>query len=330
VARGLSDRDAAIAAQAVFAARAANSAELLEPLRALARDTARSDDVRTMASEAAAPRLGAIDPPLLAFLVARLDPDADPLRRLSASRTLGRARLDSDQLVALSAAVARAGALILPNLLNAYGHSRDPKVGAALIAALGKAPGLTAITSTTLRRALELYPHAVRRRARHLYRRLDQSQFDRAGRLSAMLPLVDHGDPKRGREDFFGPRVACVTCHTVRGEGGQVGPDLTRIGAVRTHRDLLEAILFPSASFARGYEPMVVATHDGRIYTGVVTRETGDAIQLVTADRTQVSLPRQSVDAIEPGRVSVMPQGLDANLSRSELADLVAFLSSLR
>jgi putative heme-binding domain-containing protein len=142
--------------------------------------------------------------------------------------------------------------------------------------------------------------------------------------------MVDHGHPKRGREDFFGPQVACSTCHTVGGEGGHVGPDLTRIGAVRTRRDLLEAILFPSASFARGYEPMVVATDDGRIYTGVVTRESGDAIQLVTADRTQVSLPRHSVDAIEPGRVSVMPQGLDANLSRGELADLVAFLSSLR
>jgi hypothetical protein len=58
-------------------------------------------------------------------------------------------------------------------------------------------------------------------------------------------------------------------------------------------------------------------------------RETGDALRLVTADRSEVSLPRDKIEAIEPSRVSVMPQGLDANLSRGELADLVAFLHSL-
>src|SRR5206468_12467762 len=69
-----------------------------------------------------------------------------------------------------------------------------------------------------------------------------------------------------------------ILCHTVQGEGGRVGPDLSRIGASRSDRDLLEAILFPSASFARGFEPFVVATDDGRIYSGVVARETADAL----------------------------------------------------
>jgi putative heme-binding domain-containing protein len=261
---------------------------------------------------------------------ARLDPDGEPLLRLAASRALGRVGLDDGQLKALAAAVGRAGALILPNLVSAYERSHDPGVGAALVAALGKSPGLVAVPPDALRKVLRPYPHAVRRRAERLYRRLEHDEYDRAARLAEMLPLVEKGDPARGREVFFGPRAACSTCHTVRGEGGHVGPDLTRVGAVRTHRDLLEAILFPSASFARGYEPMVVATEDGRVYTGVVVSETGDAIRLVTADRTELSLPRRSVEAVEPGRVSVMPQGLDANLSRYELADLVAFLRSLR
>jgi putative heme-binding domain-containing protein len=99
---------------------------------------------------------------------------------------------------------------------------------------------------------------------------------------------------------------------------------------VRTPRDLLEAVLFPSASLARGYEPVVVATDDGQTYTGVVLRETTDALRLVAADRSELSIPRQKIEAIEPSRVSVMPQGLDANLSGSELADLIAFLGSLR
>jgi len=74
---------------------------------------------------------------------------------------------------------------------------------------------------------------------------------------------------------------------------------------------------------------VVVAPVDGRVSTGVVVRETGNAIRLVTADCSEVSLPRDKIEAIQPSPVSVMPQGLDANLSRGELADLVAFLHSL-
>ena len=95
----------------------------------------------------------------------------------------------------------------------------------------------------------------------------------------------------RGREVFFGTRATCSTCHTIRSEGGHVGPDLSRIGATRNGRDLLEAILFPSASFARGYEPFVIATDDGRVHTGIINRETSDAIVLVTPDRSELDPP---------------------------------------
>jgi len=112
--------------------------------------------------------------------------------------------------------------------------------------------------------------------------------------------------------------------------GGTVGPDLSQIGAVRTGRDLLEAIVFPSASFARGFEPYVVATHDGRVFNGLIARETADAIYLVIPSRAEIPLPRSSIEAIEQSRSSIMPQGLEANLTQQDLADLVAFLASLK
>jgi putative membrane-bound dehydrogenase-like protein len=329
VTRGLADADERVTRQAVLCAGAAASPEFADALLVLARDARRSLDLRTEALDVAAPRLKALEPPLFDFLVARLDPDANPLRRLTASRALGRAPLNDDQLRTLAAAAGRSGALVLPNLLPAFERSRDAKAGAALVAALNKAPGRAAVSPVALQTALRHFPYAIRRRARRLIHRLDGEQSDRAARLAEVLSSVDHGDSARGREVFFGARVACSTCHTVRGEGGHVGPDLTRIGEVRSSRDLLEAILFPSASFARGYEPVTVATDDGLVYNGVVLRETGDAIRLVTADCSEVSLPRDKVEAMERGRVSVMPQGLDANLSRGELADLVAFLRSL-
>jgi putative heme-binding domain-containing protein len=88
--------------------------------------------------------------------------------------------------------------------------------------------------------------------------------------------------------------------------------------------------VFPSAGFARGYEPYVVATRGGKVHAGILRRETVDAVYLVTADRAEVRIPRADIDSIEPGKVSIMPQGLDAQLSRQELADLIAFLRSLR
>src|SRR5262249_23751078 len=144
-------------------------------------------------------------------------------------------------------------------------------------------------------------------------------------RLLELAPALLGGDPKRGRDVFFGNKVACGACHTVKAEGGQIGPDLSTIGAIRTGRDLLESIVFPSASFVRGYEPYVVATKDGRIHTGILKRESTEAIYLVTAERTEVRVPRTAIESIDPGKVSIMPQGLDMQMSRQELGDVIAF-----
>src|SRR5262249_27902661 len=119
-------------------------------------------------------------------------------------------------------------------------------------------------------------------------------------------------------------------CHTVNFQGGKVGPDLTKIGSIRTGRDLLEAVGFPSASIVRGYEPYQVTTHDGRGHHGLPGRQTAEGIYLVTAERAEVRIPRRGIETFEPSRVSIMPQGLDGQLTHEELADLLAFLQSLR
>ena len=109
-----------------------------------------------------------------------------------------------------------------------------------------------------------------------------------------------------------------------------MGPDLSQIGALRAKRDLLEAVVFPSANFARGYEPFVVTTKSGTFHSGIIKRETADAVYLVTAERALVRIARADIESVAPGKVSIMPQGLDNQLTRQELADLLAFLQSLR
>ena len=82
------------------------------------------------------------------------------------------------------------------------------------------------------------------------------------------------------------------------------------------------------ASFARGYESYVVQTRSGQVHAGTLAGETADAVLLRTP--AEVRLPRASVKNIRQDRVSIMPQGLEAQLSREELADLLAFLQSLK
>ena len=110
--------------------------------------------------------------------------------------------------------------------------------------------------------------------------------------------------------------------------GGKVGPDLTRIGGVRSERDLLEAIAFPSASFVRSYESVKVTTLDGRVFQGVLKKDAPDEVVLALNATDEVRVARADIEGVTPGTVSVMPSGLDQQLSRQELADLIAFLKA--
>jgi putative heme-binding domain-containing protein len=133
---------------------------------------------------------------------------------------------------------------------------------------------------------------------------------------------------------FFSEKLACGACHAVGSEGGQLGPDLTTIGVIRSPYDLLEAVVFPNASFVPGYEPYRIEAADDQlgttqIYEGVIGHETADAITLRTAAREEIRILRASITSMSQSRVSIMPEGLDTGMTQQELLDLMAFLQSL-
>jgi putative heme-binding domain-containing protein len=328
--RGLDQRDGHLVRQTVATIRTRNLTDFDAGLQRVAADTRHDADVRSAALAAVAPRLKSLTPEVVAFALARLDPNLPPLSRLTAAEALGHARLDDGQLEAVLKVMPGASPLELPHLVAAFEHGKNAKVGQGLIAALEKSPALTSLASDALRQTLQGYPPEVRQAAEPLLKRLAVDAEKQKARLAELEPALTGGDAKRGRAVFFGRKATCSTCHTVKTEGGHVGPDLTKIGSIRTARDLLEAVVFPSASIVRGYEPYVVATRDGRLLTGIFGRETADAITLVNAERAEIRVPRTAIESIAPSRVSIMPQGMDAQLSKQELADLVAYLQSLR
>ena len=301
------------------------------PLVALAMDTKRPLDIRVQSAAAVVPRLGSLEPGLFDFLVASLDPNHPPLVRLDAAEALGKSQLAEKQLKSLCGAIAASSVLEVPRLLRAFEQSKSGEVGEALVAALGRSPGLKSLQADALAAALVGYPESIRQQAEPLLKLLTVDAEKQKARLAELHDVLSGGEIQRGRDLFFGNKKAiCATCHAVQGQGGKIGPDLSKIGAIRTPRDLLEAIVFPSASFARGYEPFTLATDDGQVVAGIIARETADAIYLVGSTRVEVRVPRSAIESLHQSNVSIMPEGMDTQLSRQELADLIAFLNSLR
>ena len=161
-----------------------------------------------------------------------------------------------------------------------------------------------------------------------LLKKLGVDLAQQKAHLESLKPLLTQGHIEEGRKIFFGKKAACSGCHAVEDQGGKVGPDLTRIGAIRTGTDLLEAIALPSASFARGYRSYLVVTDSGRIYTGVISRESTDTVYLRTADLSEVRIARDEIEVMKESPTSIMPKGLEQRLTPQEIRDLLAYLQN--
>jgi putative heme-binding domain-containing protein len=129
---------------------------------------------------------------------------------------------------------------------------------------------------------------------------------------------------------FNGSKASCSACHRIGYLGGNVGPELTKIGEVRTERDLLESIVYPSASFVRSFEPTTLLLKDGEQVNGIVRRETAEEYVVTVGPAADQHVRRSDVTETRPGLISVMPAGLEEQLSRQELADLLHFVKTVR
>jgi putative heme-binding domain-containing protein len=252
--------------------------------------------------------------------------EASPLDRSAAAAALAAATCSPAVLESIAATFESLPpgdvALLLPAITSAGGAPLSRAIAA--LAAASRPEGLP---HDLLEQAVAALAEAEASAGHALLRRIDQARAgERAAyeRLAASLPA---GDPSRGHAVFLSNKAACTTCHAMAYAGGRIGPDLSKIGAIRTPRDLLEAILLPSASFVRSYEPVVVLTADGRAFSGVIREEDDSEIVLQTSATATERIERAAIESLESGTVSLMPKGYDTLLSPQELADLVAFLA---
>jgi cytochrome c oxidase cbb3-type subunit 3 len=138
------------------------------------------------------------------------------------------------------------------------------------------------------------------------------------------------GDPARGAE-IYRTKGNCGACHSISGEGGVAGPDLTQIGEARSPAYLRESIVDPQAAVPEGYVRLtVVLPMNGYSVTGVRVNEDSFSIQVRDDSGRSYSWWKSDIARIDkPKDKSPMPS-YRGQLSDPELTDLVAYLASLK
>jgi putative heme-binding domain-containing protein len=136
------------------------------------------------------------------------------------------------------------------------------------------------------------------------------------------------GDVEHGALVFD---ARCVSCHRVDGQGGRLGPDLSRVGLRRPRAFLEKKIRTPAtAAVAPGYQAVTLVLADGRRLQGTRKNEDAFSIQIMTVQEQLVAYPKSRVQAVLTEPRSLMPAFAPDRLPEADLSDLLAYLMSRR
>ena len=168
------------------------------------------------------------------------------------------------------------------------------------------------------------YEHSNNKEIKALAAKLfGTANADRAAVITTYMDCLKiQGDPEKGHQIF---RTICIACHKIRGEGVDVGPDITDV-RIKPSEALLTDILDPNRVVEPRFNAYQVDTKDGRILAGVVASENSDGVTLKLAGGTAEIVPRNNIKAMKCLDQSLMPVGLEAGINKQQMADLLAFL----
>ncbi|MFT5048994.1 MAG: putative membrane-bound dehydrogenase-like protein [Chlamydiales bacterium] len=161
-------------------------------------------------------------------------------------------------------------------------------------------------------------------------RALASEWFPRPGYEDAHLPSIAElgalpADARKGRAVFLSDEAQCTSCHTFRGRGGAIGPDLTEIRDKLDRSALFDAILNPSAGIAHGYDTWLIETTSGVLHSGFILADGEDLILKDTQGKRRV-IPADEIEARYEQKLSTMPEGVALGLSATQFVNMVAFL----
>src|SRR5262249_39247723 len=133
-------------------------------------------------------------------------------------------------------------------------------------------------------------------------------------------------DAKRGKLVF---KKNCATCHRLEDEGVEVGPDLLSALRNKSREQLLTDILDPSREVDPRYLNYLVTTKKGQTLSGMIAAETAASITLRRGEKAEDTVLRSQIDEIQATAKSLMPDGLEMQVNKQEMADLIAYLQAV-
>ena len=150
---------------------------------------------------------------------------------------------------------------------------------------------------------------------------------DRARVVAAYQGVLElEGDAARGLEVF---KKKCAVCHQVGEVGHRIAPNLESVQN-KSAADLLLAVLDPNRESQPNFNVYTVVTGEGRILNGIITAETANSITLLRAESKRDVVLRNNIDELLSTDLSLMPEGLEKELKPQELADVIAFIQSIK
>jgi uncharacterized repeat protein (TIGR03806 family) len=139
------------------------------------------------------------------------------------------------------------------------------------------------------------------------------------------------GQAERGKQLFHkAAGVQCRNCHRIAGDGTELGPDLSQIGKKLDRTKLLESILEPSKNIDPQYVTWVIETTAGQVVSGLLVRKDESEIVLKDAQNKQQRFAMTDVEGVHQQQKSLMPELLLRELTAQQVADLLAYLASLK
>jgi putative membrane-bound dehydrogenase-like protein len=312
-------------------------AEKADALEAVAR-LARSKDETLAVRQAAAQTLGALPSADAARALESLLRAEPAALRVEAVRGLGRLSQQKPDRPGTAAALEALQGLVA-------GKGGDAAVRQEALSALaGSRPGSAWLLALNARGGL---PESLRADAGRLlrnspYRDLRAQAmvaFPPAGKLDPKklppLPVLARrkGNPARGRQLLAASvksDLQCLKCHTVRGVGGGVGPDLSVIGKKASKENLLESILYPSKAIADQYVTWQIETKQGLALAGLIVEETPQSVTIRDGNGKDTKVNKKDIDSREKSPRSLMPEDLAVYMTEEDLIDLAEYLLTLQ
>lgn len=199
-----------------------------------------------------------------------------------------------------------------------------------LITRLIQTPGTKTLTPEQIQRWFQNQPEAIKTNLQTKLVELFAPPADMAKSIQDLTDSLPEGDAFRGQDIFRSSTAACSACHRIGYVGGNLGPELTRIGRSRSQRDLIEAILYPSHRIEQGFTSTNILTMDDEVITGLITFEDETRIEVAVSAEKKVSINKSDIQERATSTTSLMPAGIDKLLTAQEIADLLAFLQQAK